>query len=63
MKTKKLIQLLKKNGWNEVRHSGSHKIFKNPDFKNNIPIPIHGGKDIKKGTLFAILKKSGIILQ
>ncbi len=52
---KKLIRLLKKNGFYFVRQNGSHALFKNFKTKNKVIVPIHS-KDIPKGTLSAILK-------
>ena len=52
--------MLKKDGWYQVRQTGSHRIFKHPFKKATIPIPDHGKKDIKIGTLKAILKQAEI---
>lgn len=60
MTAKEVIRLLEKNGWSEARQNGSHKIFKHPDNANNVAIPFHGDKDLKKGTLNDILKKAGL---
>jgi predicted RNA binding protein YcfA (HicA-like mRNA interferase family) len=62
MTAKEVIKLLEKNGWSEARQTGSHKIFKHPNNQNNIPVPVHSGKDLKKGTLHDILKKAEIKL-
>jgi len=57
MKDKDLLKLLIKDGWRLVSVKGSHhKITK--DEKTEI-IPVHG-KDIKKGLLSAILKRTGL---
>lgn len=57
MKDKELLSLLRKNGWQLDRTSGSHYIL----VKDNqtISLPIHG-KDMKKGLETAILKKAGL---
>ena len=60
MTAKEVIRLLEKNGWSESRQRGSHKIFKHPDNPNNVAVPFHGDKDLKKGTLNDILKKAGL---
>ncbi|MFC2603808.1 MAG: type II toxin-antitoxin system HicA family toxin [Treponema sp.] len=60
MKDKDLLKLLLKNGWELVSVKGSHhKITK--DGKMEI-VPVHG-KDIKKGLLSAILKRTGLEVQ
>ncbi|WP_432279863.1 type II toxin-antitoxin system HicA family toxin [Pricia mediterranea] len=35
-------------------------IYYNPTTKKTVVVPVHGNKDIKKGTFFAILKQEGI---
>ncbi|QTQ16104.1 type II toxin-antitoxin system HicA family toxin [Treponema parvum] len=55
MKDKDLLKLLLKDGWEMVAVKGSHhKITKNGKIEI---IPVHG-KDIKKGLLAAILKRT-----
>ena len=60
MTAREVIKVLELNGWYEVRQSGSHKIFKHPENPYNVSVPVHGGKDIPKGTLNGILKTAGI---
>lgn len=54
MKDKDLLKLLLKNGWKEVRISGSHHILEKEGFMP-ISLPVHG-KDMKVGLEVAILK-------
>lgn len=58
MSGKDLIKLLKSNGWELDRVSGSHHILKKDS--KTIVVPIHGNKDIKIGTLNTILKEAGL---
>lgn len=60
MKANDLIKILQKNGWYEVRQTGSHRIFKHSTNPVTIVVPDHGKKDIKTGTLHAILKQAGL---
>ena len=60
MKVDELIKQLKKDGWFEVRQSGSHKIYKHASKKETLSIPYHKGKEIPTGTLKAIMGKAGI---
>lgn len=60
MKYSALLRLLKKDGWFEIRQSGSHIIMKHPTKPNIITVPFHASKEIKKGTLNAILKMAEI---
>ncbi len=60
MKAKELIKMLENDGWYQVRQSGSHRIFKHPTKDASIPVPDHGNKDLKIGTLNFILKLAGL---
>ena len=60
MKSSELLRLMKKDGWYEIRQSGSHVIMKHPVKKNIIPVPFHASKEMKKGTLNSILKLAEI---
>jgi len=51
----KLIKILKKLGFEEIRQKGSHKFFRNPEGKTTV-IPFHKGENISKGLLLKILK-------
>ncbi len=55
-----LIQLLKKHGFEFKRSKGSHHIYYNSETNKTTIVPVHGNKDIKKGTFLSILKQSGI---
>ena len=57
MKDKDLLKLLKRNGWHEIRITGSHHILKKGE--QTTVIPVHG-KDLPIGLLNAILKETGI---
>ncbi len=57
MKDKDLLKLLKQNGWTEVRIHGSHHILKKDDRMETVPVH---GKDVPKGLLEAILKRTGL---
>jgi predicted RNA binding protein YcfA (HicA-like mRNA interferase family) len=55
-----LIKLLQKNGFIFKRSKGSHQIFYNTTTNITVIVPVHGSKDVKKGTFLAILKQAGI---
>lgn len=57
MKDKDLLKLLKKNGWKEIRVTGSHHVLQK-EGKITV-IPLHG-KDVPIGLLNAILKETGL---
>ena len=53
-----IIRRLIREGWSEVRQTGSHKTFKHPDRADIITVP-HPRKDMKKGLKRAIEKAAG----
>jgi len=59
MTGKELVSQLKKNGWKIDRVQGSHHIMTK---EGNLPVavPVHGSKDIPKGTLNQLLKDTGL---
>jgi predicted RNA binding protein YcfA (HicA-like mRNA interferase family) len=58
---KRLVKLLKQNGFVFTRQNGSHAIFRNDEKQRKVVVPMHT-KDIPKGTLHAILKDACISL-
>ena len=58
MTGKELIKLLKKNGWTVDRIKGSHHILIRDDL--TVIVPVHGNRDIPKGTMESILKQAGL---
>ena len=61
LKPKKLVKILKENGFVEIRQVGSHLHLYHPEKKLRTTVPIHN-KDLKKGTLASILRQSKIKL-
>ena len=58
---KKLIRILRENGFALSRQKGSHMIWKNIESNLIVPVPLHGkSKAIPIGTLMAIIKQSKI---
>ena len=55
-----LIKFLETHGFLLKHSKGFHHIFYNVTSNLTIVVPMHGNKDIKKGTLLAILKQVGI---
>lgn len=60
MKYGELFRILRTNGWFEVRQSGSHVILRHPEKPQQLVVPRHPGKEVKKGLLQAILRQAGI---
>ena len=42
------------------RVRGSHHILRHPTIPDALPVPVHGGRPIKRGTLGNILRTAGI---
>ncbi|MDD4627717.1 MAG: type II toxin-antitoxin system HicA family toxin [Syntrophomonas sp.] len=58
---KEMVSVLKQLGFEEIRQTGSHKLFNRPDGRNTV-IPMHS-KDLKRGLIKAILKDIGLSIE
>jgi predicted RNA binding protein YcfA (HicA-like mRNA interferase family) len=58
--SKYLINILENNGYRYRRSSGSHQLFYNSEKNKTVIVPVHGKKDLPKGTFYAILKQAGL---
>jgi len=59
MTGKDMLKLAKQNGWNEIRTKGSHHVVEKRGCEN-VSIPVHGNKDLRKGTEQQLLKDLGL---
>jgi len=57
------IRALKKAGFLVDHTTGSHAILRHPVTKRRAVVPIHGGRDLRKGTLSHILKDAGLTVE
>lgn len=57
---KKLIKILQGEGFEFKRSKGSHHTYHHPSMKRTVVVPVHGKKDLPKGTYYGILKQAGI---
>jgi len=57
---KYLINILKNNGYFFRRSSGSHQLYFHPGNNKTVIVPVHGRKDLPKGTFYDILKQAGL---
>ena len=48
MKYSELFRILKKDGWIEIRQKESHVIMKHPVKEEQLTVPYHAGKEVKK---------------
>jgi len=59
MKSAELIRLLERHGFRRTDQTGSHVKMRN-DAGVTLVVPVHKGKDIGVGLLYAILRQAGI---
>ena len=57
---KYLIKILENNGYIYHRSNGSHVLYCHPEKNKTVIVPVHGKKDLPKGTFYAILKQAGV---
>lgn len=57
---KEVCKLLEKHGWSLARIRGAHHIYVKTDRPESIPVPVHGNRSLKKGTLHGILRRAGL---
>ncbi|MGO8904687.1 MAG: type II toxin-antitoxin system HicA family toxin [Solirubrobacteraceae bacterium] len=55
-----LVKILESRGWYVKRIRGSHHILRHPTIPDALPVPVHGSRPIKRGTLGNILRTAGI---
>jgi len=60
VKVRKIIQLLKKDGWKQVRMKGSHRQFKHPVKYGLVTVAGKPSDDLATGTLGNIFKQAGL---
>ncbi len=60
MSGREVVRAFEKAGFVLVRISSGHHILKRDGHPNTISVPVHGGKDVKKGTLRGIIRASGL---
>lgn len=62
MRSREVIRLIEKDGWVEVRQSGSHKQYRHPEKPGTITVP-HPKSEMATGTLKSIERQSGVRLR
>jgi predicted RNA binding protein YcfA (HicA-like mRNA interferase family) len=56
---RKAIRALERCGWELDRVKGSHHVFRHPDHRHRVVVPMHS-RDLAKGTLGQIVDASGV---
>lgn len=55
-----LIAALEREGWFVKRIRGSHHVLRHPSIPRAVPVPVHGSRPLKRGTLLGILRAAGL---
>ena len=59
MNSADIIRLIKADGWQHARTTGSHWHFKHKEKPGIVTVP-HPKRDVPRGTLNSILKQAGL---
>jgi len=57
---KQVVKALEAEGWYVKRIRGSHHIMRHPTVPDAVPVPVHGNRSLKQGTLTNILRTAGL---
>lgn len=52
--------ILAKHGFEEVRKRGSHVVMQRPHLGGTVTVPVPRHKELRTGTLLAIIRQSGV---
>ena len=59
MKVRDAIERLRREGWVQVRMTGSHRIFQHPSRRGTVTLPDHATKELAPGTWHNIQEQAG----
>jgi predicted RNA binding protein YcfA (HicA-like mRNA interferase family) len=61
---RQVIRALMRAGFVVDRIAGSHHVLAYPqDPRRNVTVPVHAGRDLKRGTLRSILRQAGFTVE
>jgi predicted RNA binding protein YcfA (HicA-like mRNA interferase family) len=55
-----VVKAFQKAGWRVVRQKGSHVILVKEGQEATLSIPVHKGKNVKRGTLSDLIRDAGM---
>jgi predicted RNA binding protein YcfA (HicA-like mRNA interferase family) len=58
----RIVHALERHGFKVARVAGSHHIMRHPDGRGTT-VPVHGNRDVAKGTLRGILGDVGMTIE
>jgi len=57
---RELCKIVQRHAWVLKRIKGSHHIFEKDGLETTLSIPVHGNKDLRIGTLKALMKQANL---
>jgi predicted RNA binding protein YcfA (HicA-like mRNA interferase family) len=61
---RQVVRALTRSGFVIDRIAGSHHILVHPtDPRRAVTVPVHGGRDLKRGTIRSILRQAGLTVE
>jgi predicted RNA binding protein YcfA (HicA-like mRNA interferase family) len=64
LKAREVMRVLERAGFRHVRSRGSHRIFQHRDDpRRRTIVADHGGQDVPRGTLRAIIDQAGLTIE
>lgn len=60
---KKMVKILLRLGFKEIRVKGSHHFFFNQETKKTVTVPIHGNEYLSTGILKEILRDIDLLIE
>lgn len=57
---RRMVAALKRAGWTEVRHAGSHVQLAHAERSGIVTVPIHAGETLHPKVFAGILKQAGL---
>jgi len=55
-----VIRLIERDGWHQVRQTGSHRHYRHAKKKGTVTVPGHFSDELHPKTLQSILKQAGL---
>jgi predicted RNA binding protein YcfA (HicA-like mRNA interferase family) len=64
LKAREVIRALERAGFSVTRTAGSHsRLVHGTDPTRQVTVPVHSGKDLKRGTVQGILRQAGLTVE
>ena len=60
---RQVVRALERAGFVLDHHTGGHAILWHPERRRSASVPLHGGRDLRPGTLRAIIRQAGLSIE